>query len=83
MEADIATILRQTSGIDQIKKDLKVLNEFAEKNKDDHKILLDIKDELTSYREANDKLTAVVDSHTKDIDALKTTVKNLEAENQS
>ena len=82
MEADIATILRQTSGIDQIKKDLKVLNEFAEKNNDDHKILLDIKDELTSYREANDKLTAVVDSHTKDIDALKTTVKNLEAENQ-
>ena len=31
MEADIATILRQTSGIDQIKKDLKVLNEFAGK----------------------------------------------------
>ena len=55
---------------------------LREKNKDDHKILLDIKDELTSYREANDKLTAVVDSHTKDIDALKTTVKNLEAENQ-
>ena len=63
MEAEIAKILKQTSGIDQIKKDLKVLNELAEKNKDDHNILFEIKDELTSYREANDKLTAVVDSH--------------------
>ena len=81
IEADIAKILKQTEGIDQIKKDLKVLNELAEKNKDDHKILLEIKNELTSYKETNEKLTAEVNTNTLDIDALKTTVKRLEEEN--
>ena len=60
IEADIAKILKQTEGIEQIKKDLKVLNDLAEKNKDDHKILLEIKSELTSYKETNEKLTAEV-----------------------
>ena len=46
MEANINKILKQTEGSDQIKKDL---NELAEKNKDDNKILLDIKEELTKY----------------------------------
>ena len=81
IESDIAKILKQTEGIDQIKKDLKVLNELAEKNKDDHKILLEIKNELTSYKETNEKLTAEVNTNTLDIDALKTTVKRLEEEN--
>ena len=81
IEADIAKILKQTEGIEQIKKDLKVLNDLAEKNKDDHKILLEIKIELTSYKETNEKLTAEVSTNTHDMDALKTAVKRLEEEN--
>ena len=83
MEANIAKILKQTEGIEQIKKGLKVLNDLAEKNKDNHKILLDIKGVLTIYREHNDKLTAEVDRHSKDIDTLKATVKDLGDENKN
>ena len=70
-------ILKQTQGIDQIKKDLRVLNDLAEKNKDDHKILLEIKDELTQFRASYNKLSDEVDKNTKDIDLLKAMVRKL------
>ena len=82
MKANIAKIFKQTEGIEQIKKDLKALNDLANRNKDDHKLLLDIKGNLTKYRENNDKLTAEVDRHTKDIETLKATVKDLVDENK-
>ena len=82
MEADIAKILKQTEGIEQIRKDLKGLNDLAEKNKDDDKILLKIKGELTSYKETNEKSTAEVSTNTHDINALKVAVKCLEDENK-
>ena len=81
MEANIDKILKQTEGIEQIKKDLKVLNDLADKNKDDHKTLLEIKDEFTSYRVNNDKPTGEVDRNTRDINLLKETVKKLENKN--
>ena len=77
MEDKINKILMQTEGINQIKVDLKKLNELAEKTKGGHDILLDIQAKLDTYRNDSDKLTGEVEKNTKDIESLKCSVKNL------
>ena len=81
MEDKINKILTQTEGIDQIKADLKKLNELAETTKGDHDILLDIQAKLDTYRNDSIKLTSEVEKNTKDIQSLKCSVKKLEEEN--
>ena len=70
-EDNINKILLQTEGIDQIKADLKRLNDLAEQTKGDHDVFLDIQTKLPSYRQEKEKLSEEVKTNTKDIKGLK------------